>query len=302
MIRKPLSLPLLALCCAVGMSYTSPADAGVVVTIDGNIAQADITLGGTPGNPQYAATLYLAFDSPVGLSAGNLNITAQIVDPADPALLARLPGGGQVTVPANFPVLISVTPPAAGGFEFINAAQVDLYTGNLSYAANSPYRLYKAPAGGMFFDLTEDVLPGSIRCRSRTGGFSDFIMVADVRSAYEAAEDKYAFLFARVNDDDIDPVTREALAFDLDDSYEEFLEGDYEDAREELDELELRVDIEAGNTVPNRWRAAGDLDNVAGSLEGEAASLDFYLRQLVDGQGGGFAGGGDDDDDGGDDD
>lgn len=282
MIRNHLPTLALLFCPAVGLAFATPAAADVVVTISGNSARADIELGGTPGDPQYTATMFLTFDSPVGLSAENLNITAHIVDPSDPALRARLPMGSLASVPSNFPVLISVSPPPAAGFEFLNAAQVDVYTTNLSYTTDSPYRLYKAPSGGMFHDLTEDVIPGSIRCRSRTGGFSDFLLVIDLSSARESAEDKYAFLAARVDDMDIAPTTRAALQLDLDESYEEFLEGDYEDAREELDDIELRVSAEAGATVPNRWRAAGDLDNVAGSLAGEAASLDFHLRRLVD--------------------
>lgn len=285
MIRQPLSALALACCLTAGLMFAAPAAAEVVVTVDGNAARADIALGGTPGNPQYTATMFLTFDAPVGLSAENLNITAQIVDPSDPALRARLPGGSLVSVPANFPVMISVSPPAAGGFEFLNAAQVDVYTTHLSHAANSPYRLYKAPAGGMFVDLSEDVIPGSIRIRSRTGGFSDFLMVSDLGSARAAAEDKYAFLDERVDDPDIAPATRVALQRDLDQSRRKFQSGDYAKARKELDDLERRVETQAGATVPNRWRAAGDLDNVAGSLEGVAASLDFNLRQLDSGDG-----------------
>jgi hypothetical protein len=310
MRHNPFLLFTLACCTVLGLSCTVPADAGVVVTIDGNVARAEIDLGGTPQNPQYSATMFLTFDSPVGLTPENLNINAHIVDPDDPALRARLPGGGQVSVPAQFPVLISVSPPADGDFAFVNAAQVEVITDNLAYTPGTPYRLFKSPPGGMFSDLTESVASGSIRSRSRTGGFSDFMLVEDLRSAHEVAEDKYAFLQSRVNDDDIDPETRALLDLDLEDSFEEFQEGEYGDAREELDDLELRVDAGAGDTVPNVWRAARDLDNVAGSLEGEAASLDFHLRRLAGSGGGGGdedddddgGGGGDDDDDDGDDD
>ncbi len=290
----PLALAVIAL---TGAACAPPADAGVAVTIEGNTARARIELGGSPGNPQYAGTLILTFDSPVGLSAQNLDITAQAVNPDDPVLRARLPS--TVAVPGQFPVLVSVRP--RNGFEFRNAAQVELYTHQLAYVAGSPYRLYKAPAGGAFHDLTEDVLAGSVRCRGRTGSFSDFLMVADTATASDAAQDKFAFLDARVDDGEIDGATAALLQIDLDEAYEEFLEGDYEDARAELDDLELRVDGGAGTTVPNRWRSQGDLDNVAGSLEAEAAALDFYLRKLVaagGGTGGGSPGGGDDDGDG----
>lgn len=290
MTRTLLSLLTASALGAAALAMPAAALAGVTVTITGNQARADIVLPGVPGNPHYTGTLVLEFDSPLGLTAANLNVTAQVVDPGDPALRARLSGGALVQVPSAFPVMVSVRP--RGGLEFRNAVRVELYTSEYSYAAGSPFRLYKAPAGGTFFDLTEDVLAGSIRCRGRTGSFSDFLMVSDARTAREAAEDKFEFLDARVDDDDIAPAVRAQLQLDLDEAWEEFLEGDYEDARAELDDLELRVDAAAGVTVPNLWVAGDDLDNVAGSLEAEAASLDFQLRRLAAAGGGG----GDDDD------
>jgi hypothetical protein len=291
MIRKPFST-LAILLAASGILAAPLAEAAVTVTMTGsNTARADFALGGTPASPQYTGTVFLTFDSPIGLTAANLNVTAQIVNPSDPALQARLPGGGQVSVPSGFPVMISVNPPATGGFEFVNAATVELYTTTLSYNPAVPYRLFKASPGSVFYDITENVTAGSIRCRSRTPGFSDFIMVVDSRSLTGVIEDKYAFLEARLDDDDIAPLTRAQLQLDLDESLEEFLEGDYEDAREELDDLELRVGAAAGIGIPNRWIAGGSLDNLAGSLESEAISLDYALHQLIAG------GAGEDEDD-----
>jgi hypothetical protein len=295
-MTRPSLRPLALLLALAAGSVAVPAAANVTVTVTGNVARADFALGGTPGVPQYAGTLFLTFDTPIGLTAQNLDITAQIVDPNDPALRARLPGPG-VTVPAAFPVLVSVNPPASGGFEFVNAAQVELYTHQLDYTVDSPYRLYKSPHGGALRDLTSDVLAGSIRCRSRTGGFSDFIIVADTRTPYQAVLDSYAALNAEIGDDGIEPLTRAALALDLDESYEEFLEGEYDDAREELDDLELRVGLQAGSTIANRWVAGGALDNDAGDIDGRAATLDFHLRRLIAAGGGGGEGGGEDDDD-----
>jgi hypothetical protein len=279
MIRR--SFIALAL-AASGFVAAASAEAAVTVTITGaNTARADFALGGTPSAPQYTGTVFLTFDSPVGLTASNLNITAQIVDPNDPALRARLPGGSEVAVPSGFPVMISVSPPANGGFEFLNAATVELYTTTLNYDSAVPYRLFKASPGAMFSDITESVTAGSIRCRSRTPRFSDFIMVVDSRDPLEAIGDKYALIEARLDNDDIEPLTRAQLELDLDESLEEFLEGDYEDALEELDDLELRVETAAGAGIPNRWVAGGSLDNIAGSLETEAVALEYALRQLI---------------------
>jgi hypothetical protein len=191
---------------------SAAAEAAVTVTVTGpSTARADFALGGTPAVPQYTGTLFLEFEAPIALTAANLGISAQIVNPSDPAFAARLPAGGQVTVSAGFPVMVSVDPPAAGGFEFINAARVELYTTRLSYTPNTPYRLYKASAGQPFYDLTEDVFAGSIRSRARTGGFSDFIILSDNRTPYQAVLDSYAALNGEVGDDGIDPLTRAAL-------------------------------------------------------------------------------------------
>lgn len=296
MIRNSI-YPFALLLAAAAATISGKGEAAVTVTVSGtNTARADFALGGTPAVPQYSGTLFLTFDSPIGLTASNLDISARIVDPSAPALQARLPGGGQVTIPSGFPVMISVNPPASGGFEFINSAKVELYTTTLGFNAAIPYRLYKAPPGGLFYDITEDVIAGSIRCRARTGGFSDFMMVVDARSPIAVIEDKYAFLEARLGDDDIEPLTRAALQRDLNESLEEFLEGDYDDARAELDDLELRVAATAATAIPNRWIAGGSLDNIAGNLESEAVALDYALRQLIASGAGGGAGGGDNDD------
>jgi hypothetical protein len=167
----------------------------------------------------------------------------------------------------------------------------------LAYTANTPYRLYKASSGQPFYDLTEDVFAGSIRSRARTGGFSDFIILSDSRTPYQAVLDSYAALNGEVDDEGIDPLTRAALALDLDESFEEFQEGEYGDAREELDDLELRVVTEAGITIDNRWQAGGALDNDAGSIEARAAVLDFHLRRLIAGSGSGGGSGDEGDDD-----
>src|SRR3546814_18901939 len=45
----------------------------------------------------------------------------------------------------------------------------------------SDYRVLKAPIGGSFHDTTEEIAPGSVRARSRYGGFSQFLVVADLR-------------------------------------------------------------------------------------------------------------------------
>jgi hypothetical protein len=264
-----------------------------------NSVRADFALPAAGGRI-VRGTFFLDFEASSGLSPANLAISARLVDPADPALLARLPAGGAgLGVPAAFPVMVTVSPPPGSGFAFTNAARVEMYTKMLPYSADSPYRLFKAEPGGVFADHTAAILSGSIRMRVRTGGFSDFLVLADARDPADAARAAYARLAAKVDDDDVPLATRALLELDLDDSFEEFEEGDYEDAREELDMFEFTVGTEAGVTLPNVWRAQRDLDNVSGTLDADALNLDFHLARLAAASAGAGGGG---DDDGGDDD
>jgi hypothetical protein len=265
-----------------------------------NAVRADFALPAADGR-LVRGTFFLEFDASSGLSPANIAISARLVDPNDAALRARLPlAGAGLAVPSAFPVMVSVNPPPGSGFQFTNAARVEMYTRMLPYAPDSPYRLFKAEPGGVFADHTAAVLSGSIRMRVRTGGFSDFLVLTDARDAVDAARAAYARLAAKVDDDDVPLATRTVLEFDLDESFEEFEEGDYEDAREALDGLELTVETEAGLTLPNVWRAQRDLDNVSGTLASDALNLDFHLARLE--AAAAANGGGDDDDDDGDDD
>lgn len=270
--------------------------ANTVVSQTGpNSARADFALPAAHGRI-VRGTFFLDFEASTGLSPANLAISARLVDPNDPALRARLPAGGAgLAVPTAFPVMVSVSPPPGSGFQFTNAARVEMYTKMLPYSVDSPYRVFKASPGEVFADHTAEVLSGSIRMRVRTGGFSDFLVLADTRSAADAARAAYARLAAKVGDDDVPLATRALLEIDLDDSFEEFEEGDYEDAREELDMFEFTVGTEAGTTLPNVWRAQRDLDNVSGTLDADALNLDFHLARLEAAASSGDGDDGDDD-------
>lgn len=288
-------LSLLSAACAA--MFASAAGAATVVTQTGpNSVRADFSLTDSDGEI-YAGAFFLEFTSPVGLTPAGLNIQARLVDPADPALHARLPAGGGIGVPAAFPVLVSVDPLPGSGFSFRDVAAVEMYTKALPFANDSAFRLVKSPKNGDFAEVTSGILPGSIRIRARTGSFSDFLVVEDQRSSIDVAADLYARIAARLADDDVPPATAGLLGIEVEDSLEEFLEGDYADAREELDAFEMIVAMEAGASLPNEWRAQRDLDNVAGALAADALALDFLLERLA-----AQAPGGDEDDDGGSDD
>ncbi|HEX7916612.1 DUF6689 family protein, partial [Rudaea sp.] len=171
--------------CVLLFGTIAFAHADVAVNVSGNVASAAIVL---PGN--IGADLTISFDSTQNLSAANLGITAQLVNVNASGLLARLPDSQLVSVPAAFPVLITVEP--SGDFSFTNSYLLSVHTHNLGYAPGTPLRLFKAPLGGNFVDITEDVRPGSVDTRGREGGFSQFLIVADLRPNSVVAAGKFS--------------------------------------------------------------------------------------------------------------
>ena len=255
---------------------SAPAQAQVTVSVSGNTATAGISLAGG-----YGADFTLTFPNAQNLSASSLGISASVVNPLDATLLARLPTGAGLSIPSAFPVMISVSPPALGGLAFTNGCAVEIHTHNLVFTQNSPFRIYKAPAGGKFYDITSDVLAGSVRTRGTTGGFSDFLIVVDTGSLDDRAEDKYDFLRARADTNSLSSGARTALLADLAASRSAYDQGNYDLARTRLDTFRGDVLAYAGNGVPNAWRAARDLDNIAGDLLAESAALQFTLTRLA---------------------
>jgi hypothetical protein len=120
-------------------AWSAPGRAAVSVGISGDDAIATISLSDGAMNT-YDAEVTIHFDTPTDLTAANLNLSAELVNPTDPTLLARLqqplldcttltnilPGlttlvcnlilnpllslGGGVSVDPAFPMLITVEP------------------------------------------------------------------------------------------------------------------------------------------------------------------------------------------------
>jgi hypothetical protein len=193
-IRGPAPFRFVAACLALLLPFAA-ARAQVVVTVNGNVAHADITL--VNGVNTYEGEVTITFDSPVNLTAQSLNLTAQVVSPSDPNLVNRLPSG--TVVDPAFPVLISVEPTVIerifasgmesnetgdGNLRFVNAYDMEVHTHELVFVPGTPYRVFKAPANGAFFDITADVTNGSVRGRGRSGGFSQFLLVKDSASSW----------------------------------------------------------------------------------------------------------------------
>lgn len=278
------------------LTCSAPASADVQVTVSGNVAIAEIRLP-SAAVPVYSATLRLEFDSPENLSADNLGISAAIIDPLDPLLLALLPAGGPpvVSIPSEFPVMITVDPPRGavlfrGSFEpgssgidelaFRRASDIEVYTEHLSYSTGTPYRLLKAPTGGAFVDITADVLPGSVRTRARSGTYSRFLVVSDLRPDDLRAAEEYDRAAARIADPAIAPSVAATLSVALSSSRIAFDAGDYVLALQRLSMFDGLLASTVPSDVPDRWRARRDLNNAHGELAAISATIAFYLRRL----------------------
>jgi hypothetical protein len=293
----------LALLCATACTFGDPALAGVVVTIDGNTAHAQISLDNGVGTT-YDAEVTITFDSAQNLEVGSLNLTAELVDPADPALVSRLPGCLLLVDPPNcmfvdpsFPMLITVEPPdfawlfkagfengenGAGDLSFLNTYEFEVHTHDLVYTQNSPYRLFKAPIGGMFGDVTDDVLSGSVRTRGRGGAFSQFLVVSDTRQTLTVALGKVVALDARILAAALSDLLRGDL-LGLLGQVNTLILLDVGAAIETLDSLIAEINLHAGVDIANVWRAEHDVTNDAGEMLSLAQTLRFSLVRLQGG-------------------
>ena len=267
------------------------AQAQVDVEIIGNTAYATISLADSSSNV-YAADVSIVFDSPLNLSAESLNLSAELVNPSDPQLIARLPSG--TAIDPDFPLLITVepsiypwlfidgfegVPPASGGLSFRNSYQIEVHTHDLVYTPNSPYRLMKAPLNGSFADITEDVRSGSTRARGRGGAFSQFIVLRDTRPHLQIALGKVVALDVRLVTAVLDNTLRLDLATLLVQVHAALLVPliGCPSAVAPLDQFINEVDASAGIGIANLWRAERDLVNDAGELQSLAYTLRFSL-------------------------
>lgn len=222
------------------------------------------------------ADVSLSFEDVSGLNLANLGISAQVVNPLDLTLLSRL---GGVTLSSSFPVLLRIEPPAAGGLAFHGITTLEIHTHNLGYVTGSPLRIFSAPLGGTFKDITTAMGPGSYRARGSTGGFSEFLIAIDLRPVNQVITSKLDRLEQML--DDYQALTPGALYDDLEDRLDDiradFERGATADAIQGVDGFLAVVQQHAGTDIPNLWRSARDVQNVAGYLRAGALTLRFSL-------------------------
>jgi Family of unknown function (DUF6689) len=259
-----LSLALAAAVSAQGISN---------LVISGNQATANLDL------PGVSADLALSFEQVVGLSAANLGLSAQLVDPRDPGLIARLPPGGLTSVPGAFPVLVRVQPPPSGSLSFSGVYSFGIHTSNLEFVAGTPLRLFSAEDGAAFADISDAMGSGSYRVRGTKGTFSEFLIVADGRPQASVVKQKFDAVEGLLST--YSGAIPRPLRVDLEQRIQAarsaYQAGDVAGAINDVDGFSATVLSNSGTAIPNVWRASGDLVDVAGLLRAAAATLRFSL-------------------------
>ncbi len=256
---------------AVAIAQSLP----VSVNTSGNTANIVI---GLPG--QTLADVSLVFEDVSGLNATSIGVSAERINLTDPALLARLPDANLLQPNPSLPLLITIEPPSEGGLSFRGTGRIEVHTHALAYTVGSSFRLLKAPLGGAFRDVTDEVAQGSVRARGTYGGFSQFLIVADLRPTGDVIDTKIHWLRTRIAT--LPSSEREAFTTLLDQVHAGVSTANYNAALAAVDAFRQRADSRGGEQLANEWRATRDVDNQAGDLVAGAATLRFSVAYLRD--------------------
>jgi hypothetical protein len=272
MMKRTLAFVVVALSLAAAVPARVQALPWVTVT--GRSISLSISLPGGIGSD-----VSLSFEDVTGLNLLNLGLSAQLVNPTSPTFLARLPAG----VTPALPLLLRIEPPYFGGLSFRGIMSLELHTHNLLYLPNTPLRLFRAPLGGPFEDMTAEMGPGSYRARGTSGGFSEFLIVADTRTVDQAINSKFDSLEDLLTEygGQMPAALENDLATRLATARADFASGAVADAIQGIDDFRTVVEQHSGTDIPQVWRAARDLDNVAGYLRAGAMTLRFSLARKL---------------------
>jgi hypothetical protein len=277
-MRKILTVGLFFMLGASGAIAQTPFP----LTISGNQAQADIDLPGGLG-----VDLTITFPNVVGLTPGALNLSATVVNPLDPGLLARLPGILQVSVPSAFPVLLQIDPSASSVLTFEGTYKISLHTHNLSLDRAVPLALFKAPDGGLFRDVTQYEGRGSYRVDGGGGDFSEFLIVMDLRPIDTVIADKFDALQGLLSTyaGSIPTTVLTTLQGQLSQARTLYQLGSIVQAISQVNALLGYVNDHSGDDIPDVWRAQDPSHvDVAGLFRAAAGTLRFSLDRKTNAQ------------------
>ena len=254
-----------------GTTLPPSAEATPTVTVNGSTATTTVALG------DLRLDVSITFEQVVGLTPSSLGLSARLVTPAE--LVGRF-GDPDIALAAGLPLVVRIEPPASSGLSFSGVAAIDVHTHDLEFVPDCPLRLYKAPLGGTFVDITESMGQGSYRARGSTGGFSELLIVADLRPDAVAVEEKIDALDALL------AAHAESIPDDLEAAFLDqaaviraaWNAGEVMAAIDAVNDFAAAVQATAGNPLPNVWRSARDIANVAGDLRSAATTLRFSLN------------------------
>lgn len=250
--------------------------AGIVdPVVTDNKLEATVSIAG-----EYEASLTIEFEDAVGLSADNLGLSAELISVTNSSLIDRLPEPSLMGIAGGFPVLITIDPPTGGGLSFSGVASIELYTHNLNFDPAVPLRLFSAESGGDFRDITEMVTGGSHRTRGSKGDWSQFLIALDGRSTGSVIQTKFDYVNGLLStyQGDIPSSVHATLGGLLGDAETAFGNGNHAQAIDDIEAFSRAVRDAADNgEIPDVWRSARDLDNVAGLLRAGASTLRFSL-------------------------
>jgi hypothetical protein len=269
MTRLQRCLPALALFLVLPLPAIAQGLVDVVVA--GNELRAGISLPGGIG-----ADLTIGFEQVAGLTPQNLGVSASLVNITDPNLLGRLGSGSLLSA---FPVLLRIEPPADGGLAFHGVASISLHTHNLDYVPGTLFRIFAAPLGGRFEDITASVGHGSYRCRGSKGSFSEFLILADLRPVRMVVAEKLDRVDRILVDNagSIDGGVLHDLTSLAGDIRSAWAAGQSQQAIAKTDAFLEIVRNNSGTAIPDIWRSSRDVVNVAGLLRAAGETLRFSL-------------------------
>lgn len=266
---------LLGLLLLAWSAFAAARSLPVTVQASGNDATAVV---GSPGSE--LAELSLVFEDASNLSPSSLGVSANLVSLSDPALLARLPDTSLTQLSSSLPLMVTIEPPATGGLSFRGIGRLELHAHALAYTLGSSFRILKASLGGQFRDVTDEILEGSVKARTTYGGFSQFLIVTDLRTNATVIGEKINWLRNTVAT--LPLGERGAFNAWLNDAEAAVAAADYAAAIAAIDAFRARAEARAGRFIANEWRATRDVDNQAGNLIAGAATLRFSVVCLRD--------------------
>ena len=266
-----LILPFIVLLFTV--PYVS-ADTIIEVEVQGNEVIASIEVAQT-----FNIDLTVTFENVIGLTSESLVFNAVQVNPLDVNLLNRIGPQNLFSIPAQLPILINITPSTTSTLTFTGTYEIELSTTNLAF--DSKYRLFTAPNGGNFQDITTFSGIGSYRVRGTGGDLSDFLIITDLRTNTTVINDKYTKLQNALNNhaSKIQQEMLNNLQQALNASKSSYQGGQIQDAVDHLDDFINLIKTDNGKAIPNTYRANDpSAVNVSGDLRRKAATLVFSLR------------------------